>query len=340
MHRINQQWRLKKRPVGALSKDDFAWHEVPSPELKAGEFRARHLYLSLDPTNRIWVNEEDSYLPAVGVGDVMRGSGIGIVEESRHDGFKVGDIVTGVLGWQTYPLLNGDTDMVSIIKPDGLPLPAFHSIFGASGLTAYFGLMDIGQPKKGETLVVSAAAGAVGSLVGQIGKREGCRVVGIAGSDKKCEWLKESLGFDAVINYKTEDVAAGLSLHCPDGIDIYFDNVGGEILDAALALINKGARVPLCGLISTYNDEEKQPGPRNLGKVLIKSATLRGFIVIDFLHRAEEAMNYLGAAYAAGDLQYQIHEVVGLENAPEALGMLFTGENNGKLVIKVDPDWE
>lgn len=338
---ISKQWVLKRRPDGNLTPDNFEWRESPCPALKDGEMLVRHIYLSLDPTNRLWTNEEDSYLPAVKIGDVMRGSGIGIVEESRHANFSKGDVVTGVLDWQSYAVLNGDTAMVGILQvAHGMPLTAFHGLFGAVGLTAYFGLMDIAQPKAGETLVVSAAAGAVGSLVGQIGKKEGCRVIGIAGSDEKCRWLTESLGFDAAINYKTNNIGDALKEHCPDGIDIYFDNVGGEILDTALLQINHGARIPLCGMISTYNDKENQPGPSNIDKLLIKSAKLQGFIVIDYLDRAEEAMAYLGAAYAAGEIQYRVHLVDGLEKAPESLELLFTGGNNGKLIVKIDPDWD
>jgi len=338
---MNKQWVLKRRPDGELTRDNFEWREGPCDELKDGEVLARHIYLSLDPTNRLWTNEEDSYLPAVKIGEVMRGSGIGVVEESRHAGFSKGDFVAGALNWQTYSVFSPDKDMVSAIQvADGMPLTAFHALFGAIGLTAYFGLMDIGKPKAGETLVVSAAAGAVGSVVGQIGKKEGCRVVGIAGSDEKCRWLTETLGFDSAINYKKENIQDALTKHCPAGIDIYFDNVGGETLDAALALINKDARIPLCGLISTYNDNTKQPGPSNIGNVLVKSAMLKGFIVIDYLHRAEEAMTYLGAAYGAGEIQYRVHVVDGLEVAPDSLDLLFTGGNNGKLIVKVDADWQ
>lgn len=337
---INKQWVLTRRPDGKLTPDNFEWREAPCPELKDGEILVRNIYLSLDPTNRLWTNEEDSYLPAVAIGDVMRGYGVGIVEQSRHANFSNGDVVTGALNWQSHPVIAGDSGDAFLIQAEpGVPLTAYQGLFGAIGITAYFGLMDIGQPKAGETLVVSAAAGAVGSIVGQIGKKEGCRVVGIAGNDEKCRWLTESLGFDAAINYKTNNIAEALKEHCPNGIDIYFDNVGGEMLNTALLHINHGARIPLCGMISTYNDKENQPGPSNIDKLLIKSAKLQGFIVIDYLDRAEEAMAYLGAAYAAGDIQYRVHLVEGLEKAPESLGMLFTGGNNGKLIVKIDPDW-
>ena len=338
MTKVNKQWRLKRRPQGELEAQDFEWTEAPVAQLRDNEVLVRHLYLSLDPTNRIWANEKDSYMPAVKIGDVMRGGGIGIVEESRHEKVKSGDFVQGVLGWQSYCVADGNT-LAHLHRAEGVPLTAYHGLFGPIGMTAYFGLMDIGQPKAGETLVVSAAAGAVGSLVGQIGRREGCRVVGIAGSDDKCGWLTESLGFDAAINYQAEKVADALREHCPNGIDIYFDNVGGEILDAALGLINVGARIPLCGMISTYNDREPRPGPRNMANILVQRARLQGFIVIDYFSRAKEAYDYLMAAYRADEIDYRVDVVEGLENAPESLNLLFTGGNQGKLIVKVDADW-
>lgn len=341
MTKVNKQWCLKRRPEGELTTDDFAWKEEPVTELSDGEVLVRHLYLSLDPTNRLWTNEDDSYLPAVKIGEVMRGGGIGVVEESRHDKYKPGCFVNGAIGWQSYMIVPGNSPLISPLDvAEGVPLTAYHGLFGSIGMTAYFGLMDIGQPKAGETLVVSAAAGAVGSLVGQIGKKEGCRVVGIAGSDEKCNWLIEELGFDAAINYKTENVAKSLKQKCPEGIDIYFDNVGGEILDIALGQINIGARIPLCGMISTYNDKEPRPGPRNMANILVKRAKLQGFIVIDYFKRAREANEYLLQAYQAGDIKFRVDVLDGLEKAPEALNLLFTGGNQGKLIIKVDPDWQ
>lgn len=336
---INKQWQLKKRPEGELTPDDFKWVEEPVADLEDGQVLVRQIYLSLDPTNRIWTGEKESYLPPVELGSVMRGGGIGVVELSRNPRFNEGDFVQAQLNWQTHAVVDG-RGLSKILVADDTPLTAYHGLFGPIGMTAYFGLMDIGKPKPGETLVVSAAAGAVGSLVGQMGSKEGCRVVGLAGSDEKCRWLTDTLGFDAAINYKTENVTDSLAKHCPDGIDIYFDNVGGEILDAALGLINVGARIPLCGMISQYNASKPQPGPRNMMNILIKRATLKGFIVIDYFSRAKEAHDYLLEGLKAGQLTYRVDIVDGLERAPEALSLLFSGGNQGKLIVKVDTDWQ
>ncbi|TXS95273.1 NADP-dependent oxidoreductase [Parahaliea maris] len=336
--KINKQWLLKSRPIDTLSVENFQWHEQAIPELKDGEVLVRHLYLSLDPTNRIWTNSWDSYLPPVKIGEVMRGIGIGVVEASRHSKFKPGDFVQGLLNWQTHMLTHGD-QLARLNVAEGVPLTTYHGLLGMIGMTAYFGLMDIGQPKPGETLVVSAAAGAVGSLVGQIGKLEGCRVVGIAGSDDKCRWLVDELGFDAAINYKTGDLEQQLEAQCPEGIDIYFDNVGGDILNIMLAHLNIGARIPLCGMISTYNDKELRPGPSNIGALLMKRALIKGFIVSDYFDRAKEAGEYLLNAYKNDQLKFRLEMHDGLENAPHVFGKLFDGSNTGKLVLKVDPDW-
>lgn len=338
MNIVNQQWRLKHRPEGGFAITDFEWTELPVQALETDQVLVRHLYLSLDPTNRLWVKSEDSYLPPVGIGEVMRGVGIGIVEKSRHSTFKAGDLVRGLLGWQTYAVMDGER-LKKLQVADDIPLTAFHGVFGPKGITAYFGLMEIGQPKTGETLVVSAAAGAVGSLVGQIGKIEGCHVIGLAGTEEKCKWLVDELGFDAAINYKIENLADSLTKYCPDGIDIYFDNVGGDILDIVLSQINNWARIPLCGLISTYNDKEPRPGPTNMTNVLVRRARLEGFIVADYMSRAQEAINYLLDAYRNGQIKYRIDIVEGLKKAPEAINLLFNGGNTGKLMVKVDPDW-
>lgn len=332
--KINRQWRLAARPSGQIKKSDFEWVEQPVPPLNEGEVLVRNILLSLDPTNRIWMQATDSYLPAVPIGDVMRGGTIGVVEQSRNKNFKEGTHVQGLLGWQDYAVTDGAGLTVLPTDP-AIPLTAFFGLFGHIGLTAYFGLLDVGRPVAGETLVVSAAAGATGSLVGQIGKIKGCRVVGIAGSDEKCRWLTDELGFDAAINYKSENVLEALKRHCPAGIDVYFDNVGGEILDAALSLINMKARVVLCGLISQYNAVEPVPGPYNFVNILVKRARIEGFIVIDYMSRAAEAMADLGRWLAEGKLKYRVDVVEGLERAPEALGKLFEGSNTGKLVVRV-----
>ncbi len=334
--RINRQWRLAARPEGLIKDSDFEWVEEPVRDLADGEVLVRNIYLSLDPANRGWIREGPSYVEPVAIGDVMRGLTIGVVEESRNDRFSAGDIVSGTVGWQDYAISDGSDQRV--IDPGPLPLTAFLGLFGMVGLTAYFGLLDVGKPKAGETLVVSGAAGAVGSIVGQIGKIVGCRVVGIAGTDDKCTWLTDDLGFDAAINYKTENVVRKLHKHCPDGIDVIFENVGGEILDAELMWINNYARVAVCGLISGYNAAEKVPGPSAFPMVLIRRARVEGFIVMDYLDRAGEAIAKLGEWYSEGRLKYRVDVYDGLGTAPANINRLFDGSNNGKLIIKVSDE--
>jgi NADPH-dependent curcumin reductase CurA len=329
----NQQWLIAARPEGLVKESDFQWRESPVPSPGEGEILVRSVYLSLDPTNRVWMNQAESYLPALAMGDVMRGVAIGVVEESRSSSFSKGDIVQGLLGWQQYSV----AQEAALNKlPKGLPVPmtAFFGLLGHIGLTAYFGLLDICQPKAGETLVVSTAAGAVGSLVGQIGKIKGCHVVGLTGSDEKCAWLKE-LGFDAAINYKTEDVTESLQRDCPKGIDIYFDNVGGDILEAVLNLINLRARISVCGMISQYNADQPAPGPRNLANLISKRARMEGFLCTDYSNRAQEAFTEMIGWLMQGKLKYRVDVVDGLENAPRALKKLFDGSNNGKLIVQV-----
>lgn len=332
--RINRQWRLAARPVGMIKESDFEWHKEPVPAPGEGELLIRNLYLSLDPTNRGWMTDRETYLPPVAIGDVMRGTAIGIVEESRNANFQQGAIVQGLLGWQDYAISNG-AGLTVLPNNPALPLTAFFGLFGHIGLTAYFGLLDIGKPREGETLVVSAAAGATGSLVGQIGKIKGCRVVGIAGGAEKCRWLTEELGFDAAIDYKNESVVEGLKRHCPKGVDVYFENVGGQILDDVLTQINLKARIVLCGLISQYNATEPVPGPYNFINILIKRARVEGFIVIDYLSRAQEAIADLSKWYSEGKIKYRVEVVEGLDQAPKALNRLFDGSNKGKLIVKL-----
>lgn len=331
---LNRQWRLAARPSGLVTENDFSWHEEPVPEPADGEVLVRNLYLSLDPANRGWMTGRKSYIDPVGIGDVMFGSTIGVVESSRHAGFLAGELVSGFLGWQDYAL--SPARALAKLPPElPVPLEDYFAVFGHVGMTAYFGLLDVGRPLEGETLVVSAAAGAVGSLVGQIGRIHGCRVVGIAGSDEKCSWLTGDLDFDAAINYRNEPVAEALSASCPGGIDVYFDNVGGEILEAALWRINDRARIVICGMISQYNAIEPPPGPCNLANLLIRRARMEGFIVLDYFHRAPEALEALGSWVSEGRLQYRVHLVDGLDQAPAALNYLFDGSNQGKLVIKL-----
>jgi NADPH-dependent curcumin reductase len=332
--RINHQWRLVARPVGMFKESDFKWTEEPVPSPGPNQVLVRNLYLSLDPANRGWVREEGSYMEPVSLDSVMRGGVVGVVEESRHPNFQPGDNVQGLLGWQEYALSDG-AGVSKLPGNPAIPLTAYLGLFGLIGLTAYFGLIDITEPKPGETLVVSASAGAVGSIVGQIGKIKGCRVVGIAGSDEKCKWIIEELGFDAAINYKTEKVREALKKTCPDGIDIYFDNVGGEILDAVLGQINLGARISICGMISQYNTTAPVPGPYNFINILTKRARVQGFIVTDYSHRFKEAIADLSKWYQEGKLKYRVDIVEGLQNAPRAVNKLFEGTNQGKLIIQI-----
>ncbi|MGF1456482.1 MAG: NADP-dependent oxidoreductase [Alphaproteobacteria bacterium] len=338
MSRTNRQWILARRPVGDIQDGDLRFVETPVADPADGTILVRNIYLSLDPTNRIWMSDRPQYMPPVEVGDVMRGGTMGVVEASRHPRFKEGDIVMPGLGnWQDYVTVSGD--MASPV-PQGLgfPLDAWMSVLGMTGATAYFGMKEIGEPQPGETLIVSAAAGAVGSVAGQIGRIRGCRVIGLAGSDDKCRWVTEDLGFEACINYKTEDVAARLDALCPDGIDIDFENVGGQIMDAILARINNYARIVLCGLISDYNALDPVPGPVNFPMLLMRRARCQGFIVSDYFPRMQEFIGEAGPWLAQGMLKYRTDIVEGLENAPEAVKRLFTGGNMGKLLVRVSPE--
>ena len=338
-NRTNRSWRLRQRPEGIIDENDLELVTDEIPEIQEGQVLAKTIYFSLDPTNRIWMSDIDQYMEPVEIGDIMRAGGsLAIVEESKVPHVKVGDIVQGGMhgGWQEYFIIPGE-EAAAIPLVESIPLTALISVLGFTGPTAYFGFLDIGQPKKGETVVVSAAAGAVGSIVCQIAKIKGCRVVGIAGSDEKCNWLKNDLKVDEVINYKKDDILASLKEKCPEGIDIYFENVGGETLDAALTLMNNYGRIPVCGLISMYNDWET-PGPKMFRNILMKRLTVKGFLVSDYLDRYAESLESLSEWMAEGKIQYKVDIVEGIENAPSAVNKLFTGENTGKLVIKVSDE--
>ncbi len=332
--KINHQWRLVARPEGMLKESDFKWTEEQVKSPGENQVLVHNLYLSLDPANRGWVREEGSYMAPIPLGAVMLGGTVGVVEESNHPNFRPGDHVSGLLGWQEYAVADGAT-LSKLPNNPAMPLTAYLGLFGIIGLTAYFGLLDITDPKEGETLVVSAAAGAVGSIVGQLGKIKGCRVVGIAGSDEKCQWITEELGFDTAINYKKENIRQALKKACPNGIDIYFENVGGETLDAVLSMINLGARISVCGMISQYNASKPVPGPYNFINILTRRAKVQGFIVTDFLKRAPEAIADLSKWFLEGKLKYRVDVVEGLQNAPKTLNKLFDGSNQGKLIIKI-----
>jgi hypothetical protein len=334
---INRQWRLASRPEGRLQPSNFEWAETPVPPLEDGQVLVRTIHLSLDPTNRGWTNASATYLPAITLGDVMRGFGVGVVEASRNPQFREGQLVQGMTGWQLYTVTYGRGFAV-IDPPAGVPLDAHLGLFGHIGATAYFGLLDVGKPQPGETLVVSAAAGAVGSLVGQIGKIAGCHVVGIAGGPEKCRWIVEDLGFDAALDYKREPVQPRLRVLCRQGIDVGFENVGGAILDGVLANLNLRGRIVLCGMIAQYNEAAPPPGPRYLGNLLVKRGRMEGFIVLDYAARFPEAMAKLAEWHAEGRLKYRVEIVDGLEQAPDALNKLFDGTHHGKLIVRVSPE--
>lgn len=338
MATINRRWTLRQRPTASVRSDDLELIDAEVPALGEGEILVRNILLSLDPTNRMWMSDREQYMPPVGIGDVMRGSTLGVVEYSRSERFAPGDLVIPAgAGWELYTV--ADARLSGRVRPiAGVPLTAHMSVLGATGLTAYFGLLDVGRPQAGETLVVSAAAGAVGSVAGQIGKINGCRVIGIAGGPEKCRWLVDELGFDAAIDYRAEDVGAALDRLCPDGIDINFENVGGEIMNAVFSRLRRNGRMALCGMISRYNDEGPMPGPTDFGRILMQRLTVRGFIVIDYLPRAREALTDLGGWVAEGRIKWKDHVVDGIENTVDAMQMLFDGRNNGKLLVRLSPE--
>jgi NADPH-dependent curcumin reductase CurA len=331
----NRQFRLQRRPKGMLAPGDLQLSESPVPALEDGQTLARIRYLSMDPTMRIWMADIPQYMPPVALGEVMRCFGLAEVIESRHKDYKKGDNITGLTGLQEYVLIDA-TNSQTFQKIPSIPFVSdtlFLGTLGINGLTAYFGMMDIAKPQKGETLVVSAAAGATGSIAGQIGKIHGCRVVGIAGTNEKCSWLTNDLGFDAAINYKHPGWKAQLAAATPKGIDIDFENVGGEIMQEVLNRMNLFGRIVLCGLISGYTRED--PGMASFGTVLIKRLRVQGFIVIDYLPRFKEAATQLGKWIMLRKLKDRETIVEGFEKTPEAINMLFTGANIGKLIVKL-----
>jgi NADPH-dependent curcumin reductase CurA len=333
MNLVNHQFRLAARPVGMPKRDDWNYTSEPVGEPAEGELLVKVLYISLDPAMRGWMNEGKSYIPPVGIGEVMRAGAVGRVIASRNPGFAVGDCVYGTLGVQEYAMSNGKG--LTKINAGSTPLPVFLGTLGMPGMTAYFGLLEIGQPKPDETVVVSGAAGAVGTVVGQIAKIKGCRVIGIAGGPQKCQYIESELGFDAAIDYKNADVKEMLRKHCPKGVDVYFDNVGGDILDAVLTQLARGARIVICGAISQYNNTGPIKGPANYLSLLVNRASMKGMVVFDYADRYATAAKEMAGWMAAGKLRSREHVVDGLETFPETLLKLFKGENLGKLVLKV-----
>jgi NADPH-dependent curcumin reductase len=330
---LNAQWRLAARPVGLPTPSDWEYVEEPATEPGEGQFQVEVEYLSLDPAMRGWMNEARSYVPPVDLGEVMRAGAIGRVTGSRHPDYEVGDRVSGMFGVQRYAVSDGGG--VRPVDTTLAPAPVHLGVLGMTGLTAYFGLLDVGRPQPGQTVVVSGAAGAVGSVVGQIARVKGCRVIGIAGGPEKCAWLIDELGFDAAIDYKSGELRAGLRQYASDGVDVYFDNVGGDTLDEVLRRIARGARVVICGAISQYNATEPR-GPVNYMQLLVQRASMTGFLVFDYAARYPEAITQLAAWLNAGDLQSR-EEVVtgGLEQFPDVFLRLFRGENTGKLILQL-----
>ncbi|MBP8170776.1 MAG: NADP-dependent oxidoreductase [Pseudomonas sp.] len=331
---LNRQFLLAQRPQGLPSRETFSYVETSIGEPGPGQILVKNQYLSLDPAMRGWMNDAKSYIPPVGLGEVMRALGVGQVIASQNPAFAVGDYVNGALGVQDYFL--GEPKGFYKVDPSRAPLPLYLSALGMTGMTAYFALLDVGQPKAGETVVISAAAGAVGSIAGQIAKLKGCRVVGIAGGADKCKWLLDELGFDGAIDYKNEDVLAGLKRECPQGVDVYFDNVGGDILDAVLTRLAFKARVVICGAISQYNNKQAVKGPANYLNLLVHSARMEGMVVMTYAPRFAEAAAQLGDWLASGKLKSKEDLVQGLQTFPQSLLKLFSGENVGKLVLKLD----
>jgi NADPH-dependent curcumin reductase CurA len=335
----NKQIRLASRPVGLPTRDNWRTAVEPVAEPDAGGVLVQTTHLSLDPAMRGWMNDAKSYIAPVGIGEVMRAGGIGRVIASKNPGFKAGDMVSAVLGVQAYCLIPGDQVQRSglfRIDPSLASPTQWMNVLGMPGMTAYFGLLEVGQPKPGNTVVVSGAAGAVGQTVGQLAKVKGCRAVGIAGGQAKCDWVVNELGFDACIDYKGGSVREGLKQHCPDGVDVYFDNVGGEILDHVLAKLARHARIVICGAISQYNNTAPVQGPKNYLSLLVHRARMEGMVVFDYADRYPAAIAELAGHLKAGRMKSKEDVVAGgLDAFPEALLKLFNGENFGKLVLQV-----
>ncbi|MDC8760125.1 NADP-dependent oxidoreductase [Janthinobacterium fluminis] len=333
----NLQFRLAARPVGMAKASDWQQVREAVRAIGEGEIVVKTLYLSLDPAMRGWMNEGKSYIRPVAIGEVMRAGGIGIVVASNSPRFAVGEHVSGILGVQQYWAGAADDKAAALLKVDAAlaPLPTYLNVLGMPGLTGYFGLLEVGQPKAGETVVVSGAAGAVGMTVGQVAKQLGCRVVGIAGGQDKCDFVVRELGFDACIDYKGGAVKEGLKEHCPRGVDVYFDNVGGDILDAVLTRINLKARIVICGAISQYNNTAPVQGPANYLSLLVNRARMEGIVVFDYAPRYHLGVAAMGQWLKEGKMKSKVDIVQGIDNFPAALSMLFEGKNLGKLVLQV-----
>ncbi|MEX1667169.1 NADP-dependent oxidoreductase [Zhongshania arctica] len=337
MSTINRQWILKQRPSGFVDQDTFEYREsdCPQPNIDAGEVLIKTLYLSFDPAMRGWMDDKPSYLPPVGIGEPMRASGVGQVIASGHPGFPKGSLITGLLSWQEYILLDSTSAEQLHILPEGTEPSMALSAFGGTSMTAYFGLLDVGQPKAGDTVLVSGAAGATGSVVCQIAKLKGCKVIGIAGAADKCAWLKTECGVDETIDYSNEDVAAKLAELAPLGINVFFDNVGGSILEAGIEHMAEHSSIVLCGSISAYNDTEHSPGPSNLMLLIARRIRMQGFIMLDYLSRIDEFNAEFGSWFMEGKIKTQEDIQEGFDNIPTTLVRLFAGKNKGKQLLKL-----
>jgi NADPH-dependent curcumin reductase len=326
---------LASRPSGLVTDDNLTIDDsAPIPEPGEGQALVRVRHLSIDPTIRTWMDDAPGYLPPIGIGETVRSGGVGEVVASRSDALPEGSQVFGMTGWQEYLLVGEGAESVTVLPP-GVDAGAAIGVYGVTGMTAYFGLFDIGAPRPGDTVVVSGAAGATGSVVGQLARiAEAARVVGIAGTDEKCAWLTDELGFDEAINYRTESVPGRLRQACPDGIDVFFDNVGGETLDAGLAQLSMHARVVLCGAISQYN-EDRPVGPRNYLNLIVKRSRMEGFLILDYLDRFPEAQLKMAGWVMEGRIKHREHVVEGLDHAGEALNLLFSGGNTGKVIVSI-----
>ena len=326
---------LARRPSGMVDAETTRLEEGPAPVPGPGQALLKVRYLSIDPTIRTWMDDAPGYLPPIGIGETVRGAGVGEVVQSNSDRYAPGDLVVGMVGWQDYALAD-DAGAAMQTIPDGIDPVLGLSVLGVTGITAYFGMTDVGRVAEGDTVVVSGAAGATGSVAGQVAKILGAgTVVGIAGTAEKCAWLVDELGFDAAVNYHDEDVGRALRAACPSGIDLYYDNVGGPILDTCLAQLALRGRIVMCGAISAYNATERPPGPKNIFNLIIKRGRMEGFLLLDYFDRFPEAQGALFGWLTDGRLKHAEHVVEGLEHAPDALNLLFTGGNRGKVIVRL-----
>ena len=330
----NKKWILKNRPEGLVKDSDFELITEELGEIQEGEILIKNEYLSFDPTQRMWLTDLPGYLPPVQIDEVVRAGGMGRVLESKNPNYKEGDLIFGMVGWQTHLITDAKEEDRFRLIPELLPIPTMLNVLGTTGITAYYGLLELAKPKAGEVVLVSGAAGATGSVAAQLAKEAGCHVIGIAGGEEKCNWLKDC-GLDTVIDYKNSNVHEELFKAAPNGIDIYFDNVGGPLLETVLFLININARVMLCGGISGYNATEPQPGPRNILNLVVQRATMQGFLVLDYLPKSQQAVEKLAGLVMEGKIKHLEDIQEGLENCPQTLNRLFTGENFGKQMLKL-----